>query len=177
MNKIKSVDLVNKNTAGSRIKKALKMIGMIAFILFGTITILLVVIGNWLSDFNDEVYSESKFDKEIWLQAEEEYNPAYNIYHDGLGCVRGKMYYDLKKNFLKKEMTLEEIIMLLGRTSVRRIYKENKFQKECLQYHLGSCAKLGGPPDYLVFCPVENGKWAYKHINYNASGYPKYNAE
>ncbi|WP_148299452.1 hypothetical protein [endosymbiont of Acanthamoeba sp. UWC8] len=74
----------------------MKVIGIILVVLLAIIIGTLTYAWHRLSDFNDEVYSESKFDKEIWLQ-------VGNSYYTNDNCIRGRMYYDLKKNYLKKE--------------------------------------------------------------------------
>jgi hypothetical protein len=70
-----------------------------------------------------EIYKKQKFDKEKWIAAEKIYNPEPGVYLKDLNCVRGKMYDDLKRNYLKKDKDIKDIEQLLGKTTVRRIYK------------------------------------------------------
>jgi outer membrane protein assembly factor BamE (lipoprotein component of BamABCDE complex) len=69
---------------------------------------------------NDQVYSESKFDSDKWIEAGKRH-PVRDL-HDFYTCARGKMYNDLKKNYLKKGMSFEEVKKLLGEPSGKRIY-------------------------------------------------------
>jgi hypothetical protein len=90
----------------------------------------------------DAVYRESKFDREMWLKAGIRYLE---------GCTRGKMYYDLTSHYLKKEMTREEVVALLGPASDGTSYEEKK-RKDCLEYNIGQCGIRDGPYHNLVVC-------------------------
>jgi hypothetical protein len=85
------------------------------------------------------------------------------------------MYDDLKRNYLKKDKDIKDIEQLLGKTTVRRIYKRKEEKLICLQYHLGACDIVAGPGKMLIFCPKPNGKMDYKLTSYNDGGYSEYN--
>lgn len=109
-------------------------------------------------DFNNQTFGESKFNREIWL------NPSQTT-----GCVRGEMYDDLVENFIKKGMTQDEILKLLGpNKGVKNYFKKNRTY--CLSYDLGSCFSPGGYADLLV-CTKDGIVIDYFRSNSNEGEY------
>jgi len=132
-----------------KIAKILSIIaGIIVTLVIGAFAVFYI----WGINLQNEVYNQSKFDKEIWLQAEKDYNPSADIYNHENNCVRGKMWSDLKKNYLKKGMSLKEVVDLLGPTNKKRVYETKKGERVCLQYYLGECGLITGATALLVIC-------------------------
>ena len=99
--------------------------------------------------------SESKFDKTLWMEADsKDYEISY--YHDG-NCTRGKMSYDLKKNYLKKNIPKEEVFSLIGKPNYGLKYQNNKKHQYCLEYELGYCTGwISGPGKVLAVCFIND---------------------
>ncbi|KKB96163.1 hypothetical protein SZ25_00746 [Candidatus Arcanobacter lacustris] len=107
--------------------EALKFFTKISKVIFKILVPLAIIAGLGLSgiylffkNVNDRIYSESKFDSAKWIDAAS-YVPGQG-YPNLSSCFRGRMYDDLKKNYLKKGMSFEEVKKLLGEPSGKRIY-------------------------------------------------------
>ena len=122
------------------------------FMPFGYRMAILMGVGSlWTLYVEDErMLAESKFNKDLWLEAGSE---NFNIYDKhSSNCTRGKMYYDLKKNYLKNNMPKEEVFSLLGKPDYGIKY-QNKKHQYCLVYILGRCTNwFSGPSKILVVC-------------------------
>ena len=80
----------------------------------------------WKNYEVDKTLRMNKFDQKLWM--------------DNYGrCTRGKMYYDLIDNYLKKGMSEEEVFKLLGKPNYGLKYPNNKNREYCLEYEIGEC--------------------------------------
>jgi len=138
--------------------KIIKILSIIAGVIAVLGVAAILVFDNWLGNLQENRYKESKFDREIWLKAEKDYHPEPDVYIIDSSCIRGKMWDDLRKNYLKKGNNLEEVLDLLGSTSQKRIYSSKKRKMVCLQYDLGGCGIMSGPEHILLICPDKNNK-------------------
>lgn len=119
--------------------------------------ILYFTLGKWTSNIEDEkMLHENKFDRNLWREAGSE---DYEISQEHRSnCTRGKMYYDLKDNYLKKGMSEEEVFSLLGKPTYGLKYPDNKNHNYCLKYKLGCCTKWISGGDKLLLVCLKNGK-------------------
>lgn len=113
-------------------KKIFKTIGKVALVVVISVIFFVgIVVGTvswwWISDDNEK-FSLAKFDREEWLK------------NDGIGkCIRGAMYDDLTNNHLKKGMTKDEVLELIGKPDYGRVYHSFYRDKKCYEYNMGSC--------------------------------------
>jgi len=135
--------------------KIIKIFSIIAGVIVVLGIAAILVFDNWLGNLEEQVFKESKFDSKKWIEVEKIYNPKPGVYTSDPEYTRLKMYDDLQKNYLKKGMSLDEVIKLLGTTTKRRIYKTKKRKMTCLQYHLGNFAPIGSTSHILLVCPNE----------------------
>jgi hypothetical protein len=125
-------------------KKTLKTIAKVILVLvISAIFFVGIVVGGiswkWISDDNAK-FSLLKFDREEWLK------------HDGIGqCIRGAMYDDLTQNYLKKGMSKDEVLELIGEPRIGRIYHRFYGDKKCFKYLMGDC-KWVPRGDTLLVC-------------------------
>lgn len=97
-----------------------------------------------------------KFNKEKWRKS------IYKI----------EMYKDLEENYLKIGMPWSEVMTMLGKPSLRRIYNTNLVKKECFQYHMGAIRSYQLSTAYiLIVCPNNDHEIlnSYKLIKDNVS--------
>ncbi len=113
--------------------------------------LLLIYVGFTRYDYKeDQILRESKFDREAWIEAGSK-NYETHSYHSG-NCTRGKMYYDLKDNYLKKGMSKEDVFSLLGKPEYGIKFPDKKRQY-CLEYDIGSCTNwFAGGFKLLLVC-------------------------
>lgn len=109
--------------------------GFISFAVFCVIGIMI-----WWYQFNNSIFYENKFDRGEWL-ADDGYSK----------CIRGRMYEDLASNYLKKGMSKEEVIGLIGEPRIGRIYSRFYGDKKCYEYEIGPC-KWAPTGDMLLVC-------------------------
>lgn len=109
-----------------------------------------------------QYYSKNKFDRELWLAADDSFVSTDYSMQALDNCTRGKMYRDLSDNYLKFFMTREEFEGLLGKTN---LIKKNIF-RDCNCYELGWCGY--GAPKILIFCQIPLTRYfTYKLTNVN----------
>jgi hypothetical protein len=115
-------------------------------------TIMMKIGGLWTIYIEDrKMLSESKFDKNLWIEAGSEDYRIYDQHRSN--CTRGKMYYDLKDNYLKNGMSQKEVFSLLGIAAYGLRYSNNKKHQYCLEYELGYCTNwISSPGKILLVC-------------------------
>jgi hypothetical protein len=105
--------------------KVILLLALVAVILAG---LALGSIFWYVSSYDNEQFTLSKFERGKWLA------------DDGISnCVRGAMYRDLEKNYLKKGMSKAEVLELIGKADYGRIYHRFYGDKKCYEYPLGKC--------------------------------------
>jgi hypothetical protein len=123
------------------------------FMPFGYRMAILMGVGSlWTLYVEDEkMLSESKFDKTLWMEAGSKDYWISDKHRSN--CTRGKMSYDLKKNYLVKNMPKEEVFSLLGKPEYGLKYPNNIKHQYCLEYELGRCTNwVSGPGKILLVC-------------------------
>ncbi len=137
--------------------KTFKTLGKIILVVAISVILLVSVFGGivyvWWHFESEKVFYEEKFDREKWLTAEKEYVEGYG-WLTNYSCDRGKMYYDLISNHLKKGMKIQDALELLGNPeySEYKIQYNGWFSKNtCYQYNLGDCHWLP-IADLLMIC-------------------------
>lgn len=100
----------------------------------------------WNNYDNNQILRMNKFDQKLWIDAGiVDVNNAYKNWHHHSGrSTRGKMYYDLINNYLKKGMSKEEVFKLLGKPNYGLKYPNNKNREYCLEYEIGKCGSKAG---------------------------------
>jgi outer membrane protein assembly factor BamE (lipoprotein component of BamABCDE complex) len=119
-----------------------KVIGVVlaGIIAFAIMLVIGVKVWIWWYQFDSAVFYEDKFNRELWLA------------DDGIDkCIRGRMYGDLVANYLKKGMTKDELIGLIGDPFFGRVYYRFYRDKKCYKYLMGGC-KSYAPDATLLVC-------------------------
>ena len=134
----------------------LKIIGALSLVAF----LALFAAYQWLFYKDDQILAENKFDQRLWVEAgiEDAGNNYRKFHHHQYQCTRGKMYYDLVENHLKKGMSKDKLLELLGKPNYGLKYPNNKKRQYCLEYELGGCTVwFSGPGKILSVC-IENDR-------------------
>ena len=142
----------------SKSKRFLQVILKIIKLVFliGLLSVLLFALFVYLLFFTDVIsFRGADFDKKIWSEA-----PNIN---QGIDCIRGEMYTDLKNNYLKKGISITEVKDLLGNTE----YSKYSNYTNCLDYELGMCSRLRVDYDSMLVCFDDKDKVDYvTHIQH-----------
>lgn len=116
-------------------------------LVISAVILITLIVGSYVAWWyleDQKVFYEAKFDKEKWMAAD-------TIF----GCTRGKMYYDLDDNYLKKGLTKEQVFQLLGLPENWRVYHRFYEKKKCHEYSLGTCRWIP-VPSILLICYKNN---------------------
>ncbi len=135
----------------------LKILGGLALFIVLAIFGSFLYLDYWLGEKEKKILSSSKFDQKLWMEARSNNENEEIRWHHKLNCTRGHMYNDLVTNYLKKDMSKQEIFDLLGKPIYGAKYPNNKNWQNCLEYSLGSChAWVGGSGRTLLICMRDN---------------------
>lgn len=105
------------------IKKIFRVLLYIA----GTFMVIALCIFAWMMWYGYQPLTTKKFNSEEWVRAGLEFKPE----------LRCGMYHDLTRNYLKRNMRIEEAEELLGRGNTW-IYCKDK-EIKCARYGMGVC--------------------------------------
>ncbi len=142
------------------IKKIFKVVCGIIVSLILISLLLLFTIDQWLLYKDDQILAENKFDQKLWMEAglEDVSNGYQNFNHHQRICTRGRMYHDITKTHLKKGMSKDDVLNLLGKPNFGLKFLKNNKRKYCLEYELGGCTVwFSGPGKLLSIC-LDNNK-------------------
>jgi hypothetical protein len=127
---------------GDIIKQIFKIVLKIGLIIVITPIAIVILTWGWLwyrhncaisETMNSETFTKKKWDYPYGTKLE--------------------MYNDLKKNYLRNGMRMDELLSLLGETTTKRIYKKQQGTLECLQYRMGGVEWFFNTSFDLVICP------------------------
>lgn len=119
------------------------LIIVITPIMLVTLEIMLLLLGTTINyNSASDVLSSQKFEQEKW-------SSPYSI--------KVEMYQDLRDNYLKIGMPINEVKNLIGETRLRHKYTVQSDQIICLKYDLGMMGYLHTPYD-LIICPDKTGE-------------------
>lgn len=117
-----------KNTVTALSKKMIKYIYRIAILIL-IFVIVMYSLGLYASYVNKMRLESELFDKEIWL------NRA-----GSQECVRGEMMSDLETKHFSDDMTLDQILSLLGKPDREFSDRSNRW---IFEYEIGDCLFFG----------------------------------
>ncbi len=142
-----------KSETRGLLKIILRLIKLVFLLVL--LSALLLGIYIYLLFFTDVIsFRGADFDKKIWLESEKA--------NQGVDCIRGEMYTDLKNNYLKSDTSIHDVEELLG----TGLDTGNEHQK-CLDYNLGMCSRFRFDYDSLHICFDGNDKVDYvTHIQH-----------
>jgi hypothetical protein len=91
-------------------------------------------------------YCCRRFDANQWKQAGQ--GTDMQITKNEMDCVRGRMIHDLRWMHLKRGMSKEELVSLLGPFTQSIRDRENN----CISYSVGYCGGMGFDLNGITFC-------------------------